>query len=159
MALGQDLYDSALHVDQQVMSVLHRQLLWGWEPLEPAQLVFYKPSCKVVIYWWLRSLWGWQRCKRKTSVLSFTISLRTREYNHHTHWNHRKAVSRHASWRLFVYFDYTTGVRTWNALCFPLTRELRLPPASPPHGAASGSVLLLECNRSSLGETTFSSLC
>lgn len=29
MALRQDLYDSVLHVDQQVMSVLHGQLLRG----------------------------------------------------------------------------------------------------------------------------------
>lgn len=59
MALRQDLCDPALRVNQQVMSVLHGQLLsgggWGWgggreAPLEPAQLVFYGPNGKLVIY-------------------------------------------------------------------------------------------------------------
>lgn len=112
MALRQDLYDSALHVDQQVMSCIARTAASGGGGVSTAGA---SPVSVLQTKWQSSDLLmaaivvgGDSNVNRRQSVLIFTKSLRNQRSNsHRRHWNRGKAVSRHASWRLYYLFQLT----------------------------------------------------
>lgn len=148
MALRQDLYNLDLYIYWQMVMVLHSQLLWVSSTLlEPAQFVFYKPNGKVAVI-------DDDDDDNDVNKNQFVhLQLYQKSENNHSIKDTGIILS---SCTVQAGSSFLFQLCHWckNMKCFPFTREEKLS-----LDTALGSVLLLECNRSSLGEKTYRSLC